>query len=413
MAGGPGGELGKRLEAHPIDMKYAWTPQGSGLRAELNHLWAELTTTKRVKEFNWTRFYGFLREYEGMAPSTIDERMRHLRRLVGMTELTRGKRGTQVNIRVELTGTVDEIIESFCEFRDARIEAGAGAQALRNDYAAFTAVLRMYRISADVLPKCPPVVPKAKDILPSPEQIHTMVHHDYGLPRKSYELALIQHLLFYDFGFGVRFPSEAWMLQVDAFDPDNHILTVTEPKKGGKVRQLLVDPHMCCAPNRMTLLNYVANWRSKVDPNWEQKAFFLRPDGQPFASKQMMSDFLRKHVVPVYPWFHGYLGRTWHINARLIETGVERESGRWEYDWVNVANWVGHENLNTLRQYYDQWVDVQRQVHGTDWLMRAFIRPDRKAVSKSVPAANSQQKMDALKAAAQARRAKVMGRAAA
>lgn len=386
-------------------MKYAWTPQGSGLRSELNQLWAETSSTKRVSEFSWRRFYGFLREYEGMEPSTIDERMRHLRRLTGNTEMRRGRRGTQVNIVVQLTGSIDEIIESFCEFRDARIENGAGPQALRNDYAAFSAYLRMLRISADVLPRCPHVVGKAKGLLPSPEQIYDLHHHAFGLPKDSYELALVQHLLFFDFAFGVRFPSEAHTLRLDYFDPANHLLVIEEPKKGRKTRQVVVDPVICCTPRRINLANYVVNWRTKVDPNFERPEFFLKPDGQPFTSKHMLSTFLRERVNPHFPWFYGYLGRTWHINARLIETGVQRENGRWEYDWVSVANWVGHTNLNTMRKYYDQYVDVQRQVHGTAWLRRAFVQPVR-GQNPVMPLGTNADKLATLKAFAQERKTK-------
>jgi hypothetical protein len=109
----------------------------------------------------------------------------------------------------------------------------------------------------------------------------------------------------------------------------------------------------------------------------EREEFFLRPDGQPFSSKESLASWLHDRVKPFFQWFHGYLGRTWCINARLIETGIQRENGRWEYDWISVANWVGHENLTTLRKYYDQYIDVQRHVHGTGWLHRAFITPDR------------------------------------
>ncbi|MBI4392631.1 MAG: site-specific integrase [Euryarchaeota archaeon] len=383
-----GGGQASALPGASDEMKYAWTPTGSGLRAELNRLWANVTNERRIEEMNWTLFYGFLREHDGLQPGTTGERFRHLKRMAGLSS---HPRGTHVDSRVKLTGSVDEVIESFCDFINARKEAGASSAAIKNDYVAFGSYLKMLRIPAkSVLPRQPHVLGKPKEMLPSPESIHALLHDDFGIrdAKRSYELSLARHLLFFDFAFGVRFPSEAWSLRLNDYDPENHLLTVREPKKGGRLRQIVIEPrYLCCAPNRLSLANYVTHWRPKVDPDWTQEAFFLQADGTPFTSKSTLAGFLRKLVAPKYPWYHGYLGRTWNINARLIETAIERDNGRFEYDWVSVANWVGHENLSTMRRYYDQFVDVQRTIHGAEWLTRAFVTPRKIETRTDAPRA--------------------------
>lgn len=40
-----------------------------------------------------------------------------------------------------------------------------------------------------------------------------------------------------------------------------------------------------------------------------------------------------------------------------------------------------------MRRYYDQFVDVQRTVHGTDWLTRAFVTPQKASQGHQKPKA--------------------------
>jgi integrase len=178
----------------------------------------------------------------------------------------------------------------------------------------------------------------------------------------SHDNALVKALLVFDFGYGVRCPSEAWVLKRADFHPEKHLIVVTEPKKSGRRRTLMIEPEWLCCSSRHPSLGTYLVWRRKVDPNDEQEAFFLRADGTPFPSKAALSKFVNDLVKPRFPWFHPYLGRHWSVNARLID---------WGFDYARVADWHGHETVDMTRREYDHNARILARLHGRDWLSRA------------------------------------------
>ena len=118
---------------------------------------------------------------------------------------------------------------------------------------------------------------------------------------------------------------------------------------------------LCCGKNRASLAQYL-KWRAKVDVGGTD-AFFLMPNGEPFKSKHHLKRWLDLRVKPKFPWFHGYLGRLWCANARLIE---------WGYDYSRVAEWLGHESVDMTRRTYEHEARLHRRNYGGSWMERAF-----------------------------------------
>lgn len=161
-----------------------------------------------------------------------------------------------------------------------------------------------------------------------------------------------------------RWPSEAFAMLVSDFDPPKHTLIIREPKKNYSERTLYLEPEwICCASNRPSLANWLT-WRAKV-ADGTSNAMFLKPDGEPFRSKQEMATWLANRVKPHFPWFHGYMGRRWGVNARLIE---------WNFDYARVAQWTGHESIDMIRREYEQDARLHAKLYGKNWLSRAMVK---------------------------------------
>lgn len=166
-----------------------------------------------------------------------------------------------------------------------------------------------------------------------------------------------------NFGLGLRAPSELHKLKVTDLDVRNHILVVTEPKKSGKRRRLVLEPDwLCCGKKRLGLAGYL-KWRAMTNPTTD--AFFVRQDGTAYPSKEMLSKDLNEKVKPLFPWYHPYLGRHWSVNARLVET---------HGDWNKVARWHGHENVKQTMTAYAPSYEVYARLYGKNWLARAFAQ---------------------------------------
>lgn len=312
-----------------------------------------------------------LEGYKGMNPNTVSQRLRDLRRMA------------RHPIRpVILHGTRSDLVASFYDYMTYRVQFEKKAPtAIRNDFKAVRCLGDLRGVPREVWPRPPTVPRKARTQLPTPEMVRALLQADYVPNAKnSYENQLVKYLLVLDFGLGLRFPNEAFALKVSDFDPATHTLVVTEPKKGNATRRLLIEPTwMCCSKRHASLANYL-KWRSKVDVGGTD-AFFLKPDGQPFPSKFALKRFLDKRVKKKFPWFHLYLGRTWSANARLIE---------WGHNHARVANWLGHDGVDMLRKQYEQEARLHEQIHGKDWLLRAFqAKPIRRTEARKPVLAES------------------------
>jgi integrase len=308
----------------------------------------------------------YLRDWRRLGDNTIAQRMRDLRRMA-----------THPLVPVKIHGTRFDLVDSFYQhMRHRETVEHKAATAVKNDFKAVASLGDFRGIPREVWPRPPTVPRRARKILPSPEDIHDLLHSDYAPdPQNNYANHLVRYMLVLDFAFGLRFPNEAFSLRITDFDPAGHTLVIREPKKGGSTRRVLIEPSwLCCGPNRPSLAQFL-RWRAKVDVGGTD-AFFLMPNGEPFKSKYQLKRWLDTHVKPKFPWFHTYLGRIWCANARLIE---------WKYDYARVAEWLGHESVDMTRRTYEHEARLHRKKYGEAWLERAF----KAIVAHALPAKGS------------------------
>ncbi|MCA1812133.1 MAG: hypothetical protein LC623_09015 [Halobacteriales archaeon] len=327
-------------------MQDAWNTFASRLRTKLDEL--------KAPSSDWTEdeLIVYLRDYKRRKASTIGHRLAQLRfmeRHEAMPVNLHGGRFALVNsfyLYVRYRETVEE----------------APATTLINDHKSVKVLGDFLGIPREVWPTAPTEPHTDERWIPLPEDVHALLHSNYTpTPQLSYDNALVKAILVLDFGFGVRCPSEAWILKKKDFMPDKHLIVVTEPKKSGRRRTLMIEPEwLCCSRRHPSLANFLV-WRKKVDPNDEQEDFFLRADGTPFPSKHALNKFVNDLVKPRFPWFHPYLGRHWSVNARLID---------WGFDYTRVADWHGHETVDMTRREYDHNARMLARLHGKDWLNR-------------------------------------------
>lgn len=326
----------------------------SKLRQKMDHLRSE-----KEAEWTWDELILYLRQYRRIQESTIEHHLRQLRFMARHTAMP-----------VALTGPKDLIVNSFLMYVTHRetVEE-VPPTATINDYRSIRILGDFLGIPREVWPTMPTLPAHDELDLPSPDMVREIIHTDF-LPnaKRNYENALIRYLLAFDFGFGIRFPSEPFAMRLHDFDPDRHILTITEPKKSGRRRRVLIEPEwLCCSKRHMSLENWL-RWRDKLSP--ETDALFPNPQGNQYGSKFSLNQLLYRRVVPNFPWFNPYLGRHWSVNARLIE---------WDMDYARVAQWHGHESVNRTKNSYEHSARLHRSLYGDDWLLRAFQKPPRTA----------------------------------
>jgi integrase len=332
-------------------MHDAWNTFASRLRDKLD----TLKTTNR----DWTEdeLVVYMRDYKRRNPNTIAHRLRQLRFMA-----------THPAMPVQLHRDRYALVNSFYLYvRYRETVEGKPATTLINDHKAVRALGDFLGVPREVWPTAPTEPMTDEREIPTPEQVYDLLHADYTPnASSSYDNALVKAMLVLDFLIGVRMPSEGYVLKRTDFRPEHHLLVVTEPKKSLRRRTLLLEPEwVCCSPRHPSLANYL-QWRSKVDPEGRQPAFFLKKDGKPFPSKFAMRKFLVEHVQPRFPWFYPYLGRHWCATARLIE---------WDFDYSRVADWHGHETVDMTRREYEHNARLQLRMHGGDWLARVARKP--------------------------------------
>lgn len=332
-------------------MQDAWNTFASRLRTKLEAI------KEPVADYTRDELVMYLRDYKRRKPSTIRTRLAQLSFMETYSEMP-----------VQMHSGRYALVNSFYLYiRYRETVAGAKATALINDHKSIRTLGDFLGIPREIWPTAPTEPMTDERWIPSPEDVYALLHADYTPnASSSYDNALIKAMLLLDFGYGVRFPSEAHALRLKDFKPEPHLLVVTEPKKSGRRRTLLVEPDwMCCSRSNPSLANYLV-WRRKVDPENKQEAFFLKSDGTPFASKHGLNKFVKQHVQPKFPWFYSYLGRHWCANARLID---------WGYDYPRVADRLGHETVDMTRREYEHNARLHERLYGKDWLLRIARRP--------------------------------------
>lgn len=345
-------------------MRRAWDSYGTRLRTILNDL--------KEQDGKWTpdEFMMHMREYKRLNPRTIQGRLAQLafmeRHPVFPVQTHKGPWA---------------LVNSFwlyVQHREKVEEAQPGA--LRNDHKAVRTLGDFLAIPHQVWPTAPAELMTDERFIPTPEQVHDLLQANYTpRPKVSYENALVKGLLVFDFLIGPRFPSEPHALQLADLDCARHRIVITEPKKTGRRRTLRIEPTwICCSPRHPSLANYLV-WRRKVDPERQQKAFFLQANGKPFSSKDTLRNYLNEMVKPKFPWFNPYLGRHWSCTARLID---------WDFDYNRVADWHGHESVNMTRREYEHNTRLLKAEFGGEWIARTGRKTNRRpkngvSVSKS------------------------------
>jgi integrase len=315
----------------------------------------------REPEFEWMEedLATYLREEHRLGRRTIRQRVGDIRRM-----------SRHAVVPVKAHGSRYDLVASFrAHARYLEDVEGMAATGLVNYFKAIKSLGVFRGIPDACWPRAPPIVPMARRELESPEAIHELLQTRW-VPNahKSYEQHLLGSLLAFNVGYGPRFPSEAWALRFSAFNAERHTLVLVEPKKGSPTRRIYIEPEwLCCSPTRASLANYAHKWRPKVDVGGTD-AMFLMPTGEPFASPEAMSAWVNGRVKPKFPWYHGYLGRTWCANARLIDGA---------FDYARVADWLGHESVDMVRKHYERDARLNAKVHGVNWLERAFFGRSR------------------------------------
>lgn len=76
-----------------------------------------------------------------------------------------------------------------------------------------------------------------------------------------------------------------------------------------------------------------------------------------------------------------YAGRHFSANARLIDSG---------FDWIGVAEQMGHESVTTLRRYYEHDAPRLKKRYGSNWLERAFQARSPRKPKPAPPAASTE-----------------------
>jgi integrase len=201
-------------------------------------------------------------------------------------------------------GSKDEAVDTFLRYvvyRETVDDTNRGAPA--NDHKAFRTLCDLVGIDRDKLPVVPtPPAREPRDI-PRP-RTSTSCSTPASCPAGAAtpENQLLRYVLAFSFAFGVRTPSEVVTMSVDDLHFDTGEITITEPKKSGRRRRLLVDPRgLLGASNTMSLSNWLT-WRDKIDPDTDQ--LFPRMDRKARKRKQNLFNWLRVRVLDKFPWWY-------------------------------------------------------------------------------------------------------------
>lgn len=349
------GEAGRGDVAAPdgIDtMDEAWNePFMSRLRNQLTALGEE------ELEWAWRDLRWYWSHQKNYAESTIDDRLRKLRHMESYEAQP-----------VTFDGTREDLVQSFHLYYMHRKErdADAGAGALENDLKAIKSLGAFLGIPKNVWPSYPNTPPREKPV-PAPELVSRMLRTAYTPnPWRTYDNQLARYFLFFTFLIGMRPPSETYEMSVHDVNLDLGTVTITEPKKGDRRRTVYVEPQRLMTGHKNMSVEKWLDHRRKVDPETDQ--LFPQPSGEPWASERTLRNHVCDLVQDEYPWWHPYMGRTWSVNARLVD---------WDHDYGRVAQFHGHEKVDRTKNDYEQSARALEKVFDPpgdepSWIQRAL-----------------------------------------
>ncbi|MCA1812016.1 MAG: hypothetical protein LC623_08410 [Halobacteriales archaeon] len=345
--------------ANDDTMAIAWD---ASKRPGLQRLLEELKNEENDPKWTEQDFRDWMLNDQEKAERTVTGTVRQLRFMAGY----KGQ-------PVMLHGSRWQFVMSGRLYYQVRKDRQSGSSALGNDLKALRLLSRFLGIPKEVWPVSPPMPQRHRERIPTPEEIHGLLHTTYARDHKhagAIENAWVRHVLAMHFGLGLRSPKEFWFLRATDFDPTTGILLVTEPKKRHRERTIFVEPTWLAKSRRHLSLEGWLKWREKLNP--EGKAMFPNPlTGKDFPTPEAFKEFLVGRVKPRFPWFHPYLGRKWCVYARIIDAGFTDSA------YNQVAEWFGHESVDMTRDTYGPAARAfsKSPQYGEDWLSRAFQQP--------------------------------------
>lgn len=208
---------------------------------------------------------------------------------------------------------------------------------------------------------------RSKDIIiPTPETVHDILSFKYTSDK--YLNKLIQYHYFIGFMIGMRPPNEMIILNIDDVyldEPDNYLMTITEPKKNGNKRTIRIESNIAISKTRKSFKNYIDTIRPRFS-NKSEDSLIINPEtGKRWEKSDQLRYFLN-YYAKNYVWgrYHPYIMRHWCATARCIE---------WKDDYTvlkRVKSWLGHKRLDTTEKYIDL-ASLYNQGKGS-WLSRAL-----------------------------------------
>jgi len=212
--------------------------------------------------------------------------------------------------------------------------------------------------------KLPPISEHNDRIIPSPDEVHQLIIHEYS--RDPYTNNLFQTIYAHSFWIGWRVPSEICVLTIDDIDLNDCSIRITEPKKHHSTRRVYPDEVILTGKTRKSFKNYMDKSRPKVECSKSGNALYLTPTGLPFTPRHLGHE-LSERGKQVLPTFKPYVSRHWNATAMLIRTKLETGS----YDKHEVQKWLGHEKEETTDTYVDQSISLFKR-YPFDWIKRTL-----------------------------------------
>jgi len=165
------------------------------------------------------------------------------------------------------------------------------------------------------------------------------VHPDK--PNNRYLNETLRHVFHWGFWGGTRPPSELSALNLSDVNFRERTVTVTEPKKGGRKRDLVdVEPFVVTASNGKSLWHYATYVRPNV-ARPDSVALFLDENGDRWHPNKL-GNALSEAGKAIWPDFIPYTMRRWCATKRLIDSG---------FNVYHVADWLG-DTVATVEKHY-------------------------------------------------------------
>ncbi len=216
--------------------------------------------------------------------------------------------------------------------------------------------------------KLPPKPKHQHTLIPLPDTVKEFWHYQYDKRRPIRKL--YQYMMYHGFLIGMRAPSEIANLR----DYDIHFnhdgtatITITETKKHGSKRTLLLPVELATDPRFKSLRNWFNSWRPRIAKE-NCDALFPTIKGNDWNTNYL-GNRLSYNGKKVWPYYHPYTMRHWSATARMIQTKIQ--TGAW--DTYSVQCWHGHETIGSTEKYIRTAMQYI-QTAPYDWIHRSLTK---------------------------------------